>query len=160
MSGRELAGAALAATHVGAAAGWLGAMAYSLLVVQPRAEAALPDRMEYERFAVALAAGARWKVLAVCAVLALSGAGLVVLELADAGGRPPLWIALVAAKAVLLAVAVGLFAHVSWRLLPARLFALPDELPALRARFRAVAVALTAVVAAGLVLGAVADALR
>lgn len=63
---RDLIRAALGATHAGAAAIWLGAMAYSLAVVQPRAAALFDEPEEYERLAVALAAGARWKVLALC----------------------------------------------------------------------------------------------
>jgi hypothetical protein len=143
--------------HTGAAAVWLGAMVYSIAVVQPRAQALLGDR--YERFARTLAAGARWKVLGLVAALALSGGGLIGLEVAD-DTPTGFWWALVAAKAALLLGAVALFAYVSWWLWPSRLFANPDRLPGLQRRFTLVAVTLTAVVAAGLVLGGVADAFR
>ena len=63
-------------------------------------------------------------------------------------------------KAVLLAVAVGIFARVSWRLWPARLFALAAELPRHQAGVRKTALALTAVVALAFVLGALADGVR
>ena len=155
----EILGAVLSAVHVGAGAAWLGAMLYSLLVVQPRAERFFAGADRYEEFAVVLAAGARRSVLALCSALALSGAGLVATEFAARGPASP-WVVLMVAKAALLAVAVGLFAHVSWRLWPARVFARPADLPPLQRRFRRVALALTAVVGAGLVLGAVADSLR
>ena len=150
--------AALAAIHVAVAAVWLGAMVYSLAVVQPRAARVLGSAERYEELAAELAAGARWKVLAMCATLGASGGGLVAVELAEADDPSAAWVALVAAKGGLLAVAVALFAHVSWRLWPARLFAPPAELAAVQRHFRRVAVALTAVVAAALVLGSVADA--
>ncbi|HEY1275333.1 MAG TPA: hypothetical protein VGF25_10500 [Thermoleophilaceae bacterium] len=131
-------------------------MAYSLAVVQPRAARFFGDSpRERERFAVALAAGARRPVLAAVALLAASGLGLVLLE----DDRGTGWWVLVALKAALLAAAAALFAYVSWRLWPARLFATGDELPSHRRRFYSVAVALTAIVALEFVLGAAADAL-
>ena len=146
------------AAHVVVAAVWLGAMAYSLAVVQPRAASFLADERRTEEFAAVLAAGARRKVLAVIVLLALSGAALVLL--APAGDRSDVWWALIAAKTALLVVALVVFARVSWRLWPARLFASEDELPAVRRRFRAAAIALIALVAAGTLLGVAAGALR
>ena len=156
---QELVHAALGVAHVGAAATWLGAMVYSLGVVQPRAQRFLGTAERYESFAVELGGGARWKVLGLCGALAASGAGLAAMEISGASSPSRLWVALIVAKAVLLAVAVGLFAYVSWWLWPARIFAAPDELVAVQRRFRVVALLLTAVVAAGLVLGAVADSI-
>lgn len=149
-----LAGAA----HMLVAAAWFGAMAYSLAVVQPRAVRFLADERRSEDFAAVLAAGARYSVLVLVAVLALSGAGLVAVGADD--GRSNAWWALVAAKGVLLAISLAVFAYVSWRLWPARLFAGPRELPAIRARFRLAAYTLTGLVAAALVLSAAAIALR
>jgi uncharacterized membrane protein len=144
--------ALLTTVHAGTAAVWLGAMLYSLVVVQPRAAATLDDP---EALAVALAAGARWKVIAMCAVLAASGVGLIAIEDDPASA----WVVLVSLKTALLIAALALFAHVSWRMWPARLFALPGELPAHRRRFRVVALTLTALVGAAFVLGTVADTL-
>jgi hypothetical protein len=62
----------------------------------------------------------------------------------------------VALKAAGLCAAAGLFAHVSWRLWPARLFAGADELETHRLRFRRSAAILTAIVALEFVLGAAA----
>ena len=57
---------------------------------------------------------------------------------------------------VLLAAASVLFWWVSWRGWPRRVFALPAELPADQARFRRVALAMAALVAAAFGLGVVA----
>ena len=133
---------------------WLGAMAYSLAVVQPRAARFFANRpRDRERFAVQLAAGARRPVLAAVALLAASGAGLLA---AEDGARDTGWWTLVALKAAGLCAAAGLFAHVSWRLWPARLFAGADELETHRLRFRRSAAVLTAIVALEFVLGAAA----
>lgn len=145
--------ALLTTIHAGTAAVWLGAMVYSLWVVQPRAAAALDDP---EAFSVALAAGARWKVVSICAVLAASGAGLIAIE----DGASTAWTVLALLKVALLIVALALFWHVSWHMWPARLFALPEELPGHRRRFRAVAFGLTAVVGLAFVAGTVAQSLR
>jgi uncharacterized membrane protein len=149
-----LAGAA----HVLLAAVWLGAMAYSLAVVQPRTARFLADERHSEQLAAVLAAGARRIVLALIAALAASGVALT--RVAPAVDRSGGWWALIAAKAGVLALALGVFAQVSWRLWPARLFATGDELPAVRRRFRRAAIVLIVLVAAGTVLGVAADALR
>src|SRR3712207_363939 len=127
-------------------------MLYSLLVVQPRAAATLDDP---EPLFVALAAGARWKVIAMVAVLAASGGGLIAIK----DDATTAWAVLVALKALLLIAALALFAHVSWRMWPARLFALPAELPRHRRRFRTVALTLTGMVGVAFVLGTVAGSL-
>ena len=140
--------------HLLAAAVWLGAMAYSLAVVQPRSQRFIEDERRREAFAVELAAGARRPVLGVIALLAGSGAALVALEAGDDPGSG--WWLIVGAK---VAAAAALFWHVSWRLWPRRLFATPEELPALRERFRGVAWALMALVGLEIVLGAAAATL-
>jgi hypothetical protein len=153
----------LVLVHVGVTAAWLGAMAYSLAVVQPKLAEFFADADEREDFATVLASGARWKVLALATLLALSGAGLTAMELAEADSPNGAWTALVAAKAALLATAIALFAYVSWRLWPARLHAHMTgsaELRRIQARFRTIALALTALIAGGLVAGVVADAVR
>ena len=134
-------------------------MVYSLSPVQPRAQQFFGRADRYEAFATVLAAGARPKVLGLCAVLAGSGVALTAAEVAGSGVPVP-WTMLILAKSVLLAAAFGLFAHVSWRLWPARVLTSPAELPVLQRRFRSVATVLTAVVAAGAALGSVADAVR
>jgi uncharacterized membrane protein len=150
----------LVVVHVGVTAAWLGGMLYSITVVQPKLVRFFADPSEREDFATVLASGARWKVLGLAAVLALSGAGLTAIELGEASGA---WAALVVLKAVLLAAAVALFVYVSWRLWPQRLLAhlsgSPD-LVRIQARFRWIALTLTALIAAGFVAGIVAEAVR
>lgn len=157
----DLVGFAVAAVHVLVAAVWLGAMAYSLVVVQPRA-ARLLGLERYEELATVLAAGARWSVLSMCAALAATGAALVALAYAATGEADPggPWLALVAVKAVLLVAAVAVFARVSWRLWPQRLFALPAELPELHRTFRRTAYVLMCLVGTEIVLGAAARTWR
>jgi hypothetical protein len=144
------------AAHALVAAAWFGAMVYSLAVVQPRSARFLGDEERREAYAATLASGARRPVLAVIALLLLSGVALLATGASD--GRSDGWWALVAVKGALLLAAAAAFWHVSWRLWPARVLALPEELAALRRRFRRVALALTALVGAGIVLGAAARA--
>jgi len=135
--------------HAGTGALWLGSMAYSLFVVQPRLARVLCDPARTEDVYRELAAGNRWRVVGLIGVLGVSGAGLLAVQ----PGRPGLWWAAVAAKATLWLAAAGVFWWVSWRGWPRRVFALPDELPDVQRRFRAVALALLALVGTGFVLG-------
>lgn len=143
----------LLVVHLGAAVAWLGAMAYSLVTVQPRIARAVPDPVRAEEIYRELAAGNRWPVVAILGVLALTGVGLVVV----ADGRSAGWWAAMAIKALLWLAAAGLFWWVSWRGWPRRIFALPHELPTQQARFRRVALALTVVVGLAFALGVVAS---
>jgi len=147
----DVSGFIAGAAHVLAAAIWLGAMAYSLVVVQPRSRRFLGDDERSEGFAATLASGARYPVLALIAVLAISGGALA--ALGGDEGRPDGWWALVAIKGVALAIALAVFAWVSWRLWPARIFAAREELPAIRRRFAFAALTLTGLVITGTVLG-------
>jgi hypothetical protein len=124
-------------------------MVYSLFVVQPAVPRAVPDPAGAEDVYRELGAGNRWKVIGLIAALALSGLALVPVESGHSTG----WWLAVGAKVVLLLAASVLFWWVSWRLWPRRVFALPPELPAEQARFRRVALALTALVGAAFVLG-------
>jgi hypothetical protein len=75
-----------------------------------------------------LAAGARWKVIGIVAVLAASGLALT--AVADAPTRTGWWWALIAAKAGLLLVASMVFWHVSWRMWPRRGALIDLDVPA------------------------------
>ena len=121
----------LLVVHLGASAAWLGAMLYSLVVIRPRVREFFSDPDEREDFVVALATDARWKVLALAATLALSGAGLIGVAVAEVDDPGATWIVLVALKAALLAASVALFAYLSWRLWPARFLAHVGGLPTL-----------------------------
>jgi hypothetical protein len=128
----ELLRGVLLAVHVVTGVGWLGAMAYSLFLVQPKAARFFgTDDDRHEDFLITLAHGNRWRVVALLAALALSGIGLS--ALGDHGVR---WWLGVAAQAALFALAGAAFWWVSWRAWPARVFATPDERPAWRRRFR------------------------
>ncbi|MGI5214051.1 hypothetical protein [Plantactinospora sp. CA-290183] len=150
--------------HAGVGSLWLGSMAYSLFVLQPRLGrmltagdlarrttdvARVADGQRVEGAQRVLAHGNRWPVTALIGLLWLSGLALVFL----AESRPASWWMLVGAKATLLGLATGLFWWVSWRGWPRRVFALPAELPALQRRFRRVAVSMLGLVAAAYLLG-------
>jgi hypothetical protein len=137
---------ALLLAHVGVATLWLGAMAYSLFVAQPRLGRLLGgDTERIEDAHRELAQGNRWRVLGMIAVLWLTGAALAVVH-------PGHWWPL-AVKAVALAGATALFWWVSWRGWPARVFALPEELPALQRRFRRIALTMFALVGTAFIAG-------
>ena len=138
--------------HTGIGAVWLGSMVYSLGVVQPRIGRIFPDPAKAEDVYRELAAGNRWRVAALIVFLGLSGAAL----LLDSSDKSPTWWVLIALKAGLLIAAAGCFWWVSWRGWPARIFALPAELPALHRGFRRIALLMTALVGAGFVLGVLA----
>jgi len=135
--------------HLGAAVAWLGAMGYSLFVVQPRIRRFLPDPARAEELYRELGAGNRWPVIGLIVVLGVSGLALVFLHDGQSNG----WWLAIAAKALLLVLASALFWWVSWRAWPRRVFALPAELPAEQARFRRVALTMTTFVAAAFFLG-------
>jgi putative copper export protein len=145
--------AALAVAHALSSAAWFGSMFYSLTVMQPRAKRFFATDAEFEEFVATVAQGARWKVLAAFAFVAITGALLVVVA------RPvPMttaWLAIIAVKIALFAAAVAIFCYASWRLWPRRIFASPAELPAIRARFRAVGFTLLSIAAASFALGIV-----
>ncbi len=157
MGMRTLLVVALVLVHTVVAAGWLGGMLYSLLVVQPKAARYFgPDEGAYEEFQALLASGNRWKVLGMIALLALTGGVLLVLH-------PPTTttqLTLHLAEAGLLVVALGVFVHVSWRLWPQRVFALPAEQKRLRQQFLHCAYALVCLVGAAFLLGVVGSKLR
>lgn len=137
--------AALAVVHVGLLGTWLGSMLYSLLVAQPRAARFFADDDDaYEEFLVTLGAGNRRPVLAIIATITVSGALLVPLaEVASA---------VLAADLVVVAIAATVFARVSWRLWPQRVFALPAERPSHRFRLRRHALAMVGLVGAAFAL--------
>lgn len=118
----------IAVLHLVVAAAWLGSMLYSLNVVQPKVDRFFPDEESREEFLVALAHGNRWRVVALMAVLLLSGVAVVVVS-------PELRIGF-AVSLALYGCAAAIFYNVSWRHWPARVFALPEELPGFRRRLR------------------------
>jgi Flp pilus assembly protein TadB len=140
--------------HAGVGAIWLGSMAYSLFVAQPRIARVLAAGQTEDVYRE-LAAGNRWRVVALIATLALSGLALV--AIVDRPAHPGLWWSLVAAKMLFLVLASAAFWWVSWRGWPRRVFALPAELPAQQRRFRRVAVLMCGLVGAAFALGVIAE---
>jgi len=129
--------AILAIIHAGLAAAWVGGMAYSLFVVQPKLKKYFgPDQEGRETLTAVIASGNRWKVVGLIAAIALTGLGLLLLD------QDHWWIH--ALKALLLLGASGIFWYVSWRHWPRRVFATAAEVPALQRRL---------VVLAGTMLG-------
>jgi len=134
----------VAVAHLTIAATWLGSMVYSLLVVQPRIARFFPDAGRREAFLVALAHGNRWPVVAVVTALVVSGAIVI-------ATRPPL-AAGYAVALVLYLAAAAVFANVSWRHWPARVFALPEELAGYQRRLRLQAWTILGLVAVAFVI--------
>jgi hypothetical protein len=116
----------LAVVHLTLAATWLGSMVYSLAVVQPRVARFFPEEEGREKFLLALAHGNRWPVVGLVAMLIVTAAGVM-------ATASPLRVVIGYAVAVALyGAAAGIFADVSWRHWPARIFALPTELASFR----------------------------
>ncbi|WP_433164835.1 hypothetical protein [Kribbella sp. CA-247076] len=119
--------AVVAIVHAGLAAAWVGGMAYSLFVVQPKLKRYFgPDQDGREALTAVIASGNRWKVVGLIAAIALSG--LILLLIDDERW----WIH--AVKGVLLFGATVIFWYVSWRHWPRRVFATAAELPGLQRR--------------------------
>ena len=119
----------LAVVHLTVAALWLGSMAYSLAVVQPRVARFFPDEQRREEFLLALAHGNRWPVVVLVVTIMVSAAGVM--------ATSPLRVVIGYAVAVVLyAASAAVFADVSWRHWPARVFALPGELASFRRRLQ------------------------
>ena len=115
----------LAITHAGLAAAWVGGMAYSLFVVQPKLKKYFgPDQDGREALTTVIASGNRWKVVGLIAAIALTGVVLLVMD--------PLKWGIHVAKGVLLLGASGIFWYVSWRHWPRRVFATEAEQVVLR----------------------------
>ncbi len=115
----------LVIVHAGLAAAWVGGMAYSLFVIQPKLKRFFgPDEESREALTAVIASGNRYKVLGLIAVIAATGVVLLLLD------HEHWWIHLI--KAVLLIAATTIFWYVSWRHWPRRVFATAAERPVLQ----------------------------
>ena len=119
----------LLTVHLALAAMWCGSMGYSLVVVQPKVARFGFDDERLEEFLTLLAQGNRWKVVPIVGALLATGAGVAALT---GGGIRLTFLGV----SVLYVAAAAVFADVSWRHWPARVFALPGERPALRRGLR------------------------
>ena len=141
--------AVVAIIHAGLAAAWVGGMAYSLFVVQPKVKRYFgPDHEGRETLTAVIASGNRWRVVALIAAIAVTGGVLLLLE------HDHWWIH--AIKAVLLIGASGIFWYVSWRHWPQRVFATSAELPALQRRLIVLATTMLGLTGLAFALGVVA----
>jgi hypothetical protein len=136
----------IAIVHAGLAAAWVGGMAYSLFVVQPKLQGFFgPDEESREALTAVIASRNRWKVL--CLVVVIAATGLALLWLVDTHW----WIH--AIKFVLLLVATGIFWFVSWRHWPRRIFATAAERPALQRQLRMLATTMLGLAGTAFALG-------
>jgi hypothetical protein len=129
-----------AIVHLTIAAIWLGSMSYSLAVLQPKVRAFFDDAQRREEFTMSLAHGNRWRVVGLIAALIVTAvATMATTSRAVATGY--------AVVLGLYALATAIFFCISWRHWPARIFALPEELPGFQVRFRYLAWTMLALVA-------------
>ena len=141
--------ALVAIIHAGLAAAWVGGMAYSLFVVQPKLKRYFgPDQEGRETLTAVIASGNRWKVVGLIAAIALSGLVLLLM-------RPEHWW-IHAVKGLLLLCATGIFWYVSWRHWPRRVFATAAEVPALQRRLIVLATTMLGLAGLAFALGVVA----
>jgi uncharacterized membrane protein len=143
----------LRAIHILASAAMFGAMFYSFTVLHPRAKRFFQQPRDFEEFITFLSNGARWKVLGGLALIAITGALLVLLQ---PPGPGHLWTAIIFAKSTVLLIAITFFCYVSWHLWPARIFASADELPRVQRLFRLVGLAMVAMITIEFLLAIVA----
>ncbi|TDU89372.1 hypothetical protein EV138_2936 [Kribbella voronezhensis] len=136
----------LVIVHAGLAAAWVGGMAYSLFVVQPKLKKFFgADEEGREALTAVIASGNRYKVLGLIAAIALTGIALLLLD------HDHWWIHLV--KAVLLLTATTIFWYVSWRHWPRRVFATAAERPALQRQLYLLAGTMLTLTATAFALG-------
>ena len=141
--------ALVAIIHAGLAAAWVGGMAYSLFVVQPKLKRYFgPDQEGRETLTAVIASGNRWKVVGLIAAIALSGLVLLLMQ-------PEHWW-IHAVKGLLLLCATGIFWYVSWRHWPRRVFATAAEVPALQRRLIVLATTMLGLAGLAFALGVVA----
>lgn len=113
---------------------WIGAVAFNLFVLTPRAQAWFSDTGAHEDFVFNVVHGLRWPVL--LGALAVFGTGAWrLLGLMSAASEP--WVVLMGLKVVCAFASLSMFGWVTLRLWPSRTFATAAELPAVRRRFHA-----------------------
>ena len=141
--------AVLAIIHAGLAAAWVGGMAYSLFVVQPKVKRYFgADSDRQEQLTAVIASGNRWKVVGLIGAIAVTGLAMLLIDHHD------WWIH--AVKGLLLLIATGIFWYVSWRHWPQRVFATAAELPALQRRLIVLATTMLALAGVAFALGVLA----
>lgn len=143
--------AIFAAIHALAGAVWLGAMVYSFFLLHPRARSYFAETKDFESFIATVSHGARWKVLLGMAVLAATGIVLAALRWREV--ESPRWSWFLGIKCSLFFAALGLFWFISWRLWPARVLALDEEIARFQTSFGRMAIAMMSIATVSMVLG-------
>jgi hypothetical protein len=156
----QLTEAALLGVHVLGGGVWVGAMVFSIFILQPRAEQFFRREADFEDFIFSVVHGARWKVFSGIVAIAVSGIGLAVWPGHAIVGGSAVWSSLFAAKVVAFVLAAGLFVYVSWILWPRRTFATAEELPAIKRHFFRVGAVMVIANALNMLLGVGAHVLR
>ena len=146
----------IVAVHDLSAAAWFGALVYRVFFVDPKALKYFHAGKEFERFSLDLADGMRYVVLAALITCGLSGFALVGLRWASNEE----WLALMAAKTGLWAVAFALFAYISWVFWPRRVFAVAGEWPFVRRQGLILSLVMIVIAGLGIVLGQLGQAIR
>ena len=147
---------AVATVHHLSAAAWFGALVYRTFFVDPKAFRFLGGGAEFERYSLDLAHGMRGVVLAALLTCGLSGFTLMGLRWSPSDG----WLFLMAGKVGLWAVALSVFAYVSWVFWPRRVFATAGEWPTVRCLGLVLSISTIAVAGLGFVLGQLSQAVR
>lgn len=133
---------------------WIGAVAFNLFVLTPRAQRWFRVSAEHEDFVFTVVQGLRWPVLA--GALAVVGTGCWRWQTALGDPVDP-WQAIMLLKFGCAVVSLGLFAWVTLRLWPERAFASEAELPSIRRRFFAIGVGIVASNTLAAALGVLAE---
>lgn len=148
--------AAIAGIHSIGGGVWIGAVAFNLFVLTPRARAYFAEDGAHEDFVFTVVHGLRWPVFA--GAVAVVGTGLFRWWQLHATASAA-WSALMLAKIACATVSVSLFLYVTARLWPQRVFAKDTELPTIRRAFFVVGVAIVAANLGAAALGVWAEAL-
>lgn len=146
--------------HVLGGGVWIGAMVFSVFILQPRAERFFQRDVDFEDFIFSVVHGARWKVFSGIVAILLSGIALAVWPGHSVVDDSPLWLSLFATKLALFVLAAGLFIYVSWVLWPRRTFATAEELPGIKRHFFRVGAVMVVANALNMLLGLAAHLLR
>src|SRR5262245_64290303 len=116
MSSASLIEHAIATVHHLSSAAWFGALVYRAFFVDPKALKFFRASAEFERFSLDLAHGMRYVVLLALVTCGLSGFALLGLRWKSADG----WLAIMATKVLVWAIAFAFFAYISWVFWPSR----------------------------------------
>jgi hypothetical protein len=138
--------------HVLVGGAFFGACFFSLTVLHRRGPQLFETREAFARFVAGITHGNRQRGLTTLAVTVLTGALLGALMWSEKGSQEA-WLALLTAKALVSVGFLGVFAYVSWRLWPARVFAVGDEIAALQRKGNGLRLTMCVLLGLAMVLG-------